>query len=83
MALKTARTSAVKIMLHPDMLAKLRTLAEHLGQTPSTLANIAVSTYVAQQIAAIGASERAMTGFMDQLAPQAKEMMQKLLEGQQ
>lgn len=79
---KTKRSAAVKIMLHPDMAEKLRALAEHLGQTPATLASIAVSNYVAQQHATLGATERAMEGFFASMEPAAREMLQKLLEGQ-
>lgn len=79
---KTKRSAAVKIMLRPDMAEKLRTLAEHLGQTPATLASIAVSNYVAQQHATLGATERAMEGFFAAMAPDAREMLQKLVAGQ-
>lgn len=77
MALPTKRSAAVKIMLHPDMHAKLRDLAEALGQTPATLANIAVSLYVAQQTAALGATGRAIDKMVGEMAPH----LQKQLEG--
>lgn len=70
-------------MLHPDMAEKLRVLAERLGQTPATLASVAVSQYVAQQHASLGASERAMEGFMHKLAAEMGPGLQKLMEGQQ
>ena len=75
------RSSSVKVMLHPDMHEKLRVLAEHLGQAPATIASLAVSQYVAQQTVALGATERALSGFFDSLAPAAQEMLQKLAEG--
>lgn len=78
---KTKRSSAVKIMLHPEMAEKLRVLAEHLGQTPSTLASLAVSQYVAQQTVALGATERALNGFFEQLGPGVQEMLEKLAGG--
>nr|CRY96507.1 hypothetical protein [uncultured prokaryote] len=77
----TKRSSSVKVMLHPDMHEKLRALAEHLGQAPATVASLAVSQYVAQQTVALGATERAMTGFFEALAPQVQETLTKLLEG--
>jgi hypothetical protein len=80
MATLTKRSSALKIMLHPDMHDKLRALAQHLGQAPSALASLAVSQYVAQQTAALGASERAVTGLIDSLAPDLKLMMEKMAE---
>lgn len=76
----TKRSAAVKIMLHPDMAEKLRVLAEHLGQTPATLASIAVSQYVAQQTVALGATERAMAGFFESLAPAVQEMFNQVSE---
>ena len=80
---KTKRSTPVKVMLHPDMAEKLRVLAERLGQTPATLASIAVSLYVAQQSAALGATERAAEGFMDRLAAEMRPGIQKLLEAQE
>lgn len=71
----------MKIQLHPDMHEKLRALAEHLGQAPATVASIAVSQYVAQQTVALGATERAMTGFFESLAPSMRETLEKLAEG--
>lgn len=79
---KTKRSSAVKVMLHPDMAEKLRVLAEHLGQTPATLASLAVSQYVAQQTVALGATERAMEGFFERLAPEVLAGLKALSEGQ-
>lgn len=75
----TKRSSAVKVMLHPDMLEKLKVLAEHLGQTPSTLASIAVSQYVAQQTVALGATEKAIDGFLDRMTPEVLNPLLKLL----
>lgn len=77
MALPTKRSSAVKIMLHPDMHRKLVDLAEALGQTPATLASFAVGLYVAQQTSAMGATGRAIDKMVGELAPQ----LQKQLEG--
>jgi predicted transcriptional regulator len=74
------RSASVKVMLHPDMLDKLRVLAEELGQAPSTLASIAVSQYVLQQTRALGATEKAMEGLFAQMAPEMVEQM-KLMAG--
>ncbi len=70
------RSSVLKIMLHPKMHDDLRALADRLGQASATLASIAVSQYVAQQTAAIGASDRAMAGLFESMAP----MLQGMLE---
>ena len=79
MAISNRRQSPVKVMLSEDMANKLRVLAEHLGQTPATLASIAVSQYVAQQTVALGATERAMEGFFDRLAPDLLNAIQGTL----
>lgn len=65
----TKRNSAVKVLLSEDMHEKLRVLADNLGQTPATLASIAVSQYVHQQMASAGAAERAIAGILEKLAP--------------
>lgn len=72
----TKRTSAVKVLLSEDMHEKLRALADALGQTPATLASIAVSQYVHQQTAAAGATQRAVEGFFEQMAPDLRRMME-------
>ncbi len=77
MAIPTKRTSAVKIMLHPDMNEKLRALAEELGQSPSTLASVAVSLYVSQITASMGATGRAVERMVAEVTPH----VQKSLEG--
>jgi predicted transcriptional regulator len=73
----TKRTSAVKVLLSEDMHEKLRVLADNLGQTPATLASIAVSQYVHQQTVSVGAAERAMTGFFEKLAPDLARMLEE------
>ncbi len=70
------RSSTLKIMLHPKVHDDLRVLADRLGQASATLASVAVSQYVAQQIAGIGAADRAVAGFIEMMAP----MMQGMLE---
>lgn len=75
------RSASVKVMLHPDMLDKLRVLAEELGQAPSTLASIAVSQYVLQQTRALGATEKAMEGLIAQMGPEMVDHLKKLSEG--
>lgn len=67
-------------MLSEDMHDKLRALAENLGQTPATLASMAVSQYVYQQTAAAGAAERAIGSVFEKLVPHLQEMMGGILE---
>ena len=75
----TKRNSAVKVLLSEDMHEKLRVLADNLGQTPATLASIAVSQYVHQQTASAGAAERAIAGIFEKVAPD----LLRVLEGPQ
>jgi len=72
----TKRTSAVKVLLSEDMHEKLRQLADNLGQTPATLASIAVSQYVHQQTASAGAAERAIAGIFEKVAPDLLRMLE-------
>ncbi len=78
MATKQARTAALKIMVHPDMLAKLRQLGDILGQAPSTLASVAVSQYVAQQMRTISAGEQAVSELVKQTAPELVQQLRLL-----
>lgn len=85
MASPTKRTAAVKILLSPDIDQQLRHLGDRLGQTPATLASVAVSQWVAQQIGSIGASERAfetvLGRLMGELAPGLQKLLSDLSEG--
>ena len=72
----TKRNSAVKVLLSEDMHEKLRVLADNLGQTPDTLASIAVSQYVHQHTASAGAAERAIAGIFDKLGPDLLRMIE-------
>lgn len=75
MASSTKRTAAMKILLAPEIDQSLRQLAERLGQTPATLASLAVSQYVATQQANFGAAERVAAGFLQSLAPELLGML--------
>lgn len=72
----TKRNSAVKVLLSEEMHEKLRVLADNLGQTPATLASIAVSQYVHQQTASAGAAERAIAGIFEKLGPDLLRMVE-------
>lgn len=74
------RSSTLKVMLHPKMHDDLRALAERLGQAPSTLASIALSQYVAQQTASLGAADRALAGLFDKMAPTFAKMFENVPE---
>lgn len=74
------RSSTLKVMLHPQIHDDLRALAVRLGQAPSTLASIALSQYVAQQTAAIGATDRALAGVFESMAPMFAKMLENVPE---
>ena len=71
-----ARSSAVKIMLHPDVHANLRLISDRLGQTPSTVASMAVSEYVAQKMATLGLHDKAISAMVEHLGPMLQKMAQ-------
>lgn len=79
MATTMKRTAAVKILLSPNIDQQLRDLAERLGQSPATLASMAVSQWVAQQHNSLGASERAVEGFFERLAGDLSPDLKRLL----
>lgn len=64
------RSRQLKLTMTPEMYARLVVLAEKLGQTPATLASVALSNYVATQEAALGATQRAIDTMVAQLMPQ-------------
>jgi predicted transcriptional regulator len=73
---ETKRSSAMKIVLHPDMAQKLQVLADQLGQTPAILASVAVSQYVAQQTAALGVTQRVVEDLFNHIAPEVLSALQ-------
>lgn len=74
------RSSTLKIMLHPDVHNDLRAVAERLGQATATLASVAVSQYVAQQTASLGATDRALAGFFESMKPDLLAMFKSMPE---
>ena len=79
MATANKRTAPVKVLLSYEIDQQLRQLGDRLGQSPATLASIAVSQWVAQQTAALGVADRVATGFSESLATQMAPHLQKLL----
>jgi predicted transcriptional regulator len=69
------RSSPVKIMLTPAMHDQLRQVAETLGQTPATIAAIAVGQFVAQHSRTANTTESAMRALVDQIGPEFAEQM--------
>jgi hypothetical protein len=74
--IKGPRSSPVKVMLHPDVHANLRLIADRLGQTPSTVASVYLSEIVAQKVALLGVQDKALTAVMQLLGPQLQQAMQ-------
>lgn len=81
MATANKRTAPVKVLLSAEIDQQLRQLGDRLGQSPATLASIAVSQWVAQQTASLGVADRAATGFFESLAAQLGPDFKKLLSG--
>ena len=81
MATANKRTAPVKVLLSAEIDQQLRQLGDRLGQSPATLASIAVSQWVAQQTTLLGVADRAATGFFEALAAQLGPDFKKLLSG--
>lgn len=71
----------MKVLLSAEIDQQLRQLGDRLGQSPATLASIAVSQWVAQQMASLGVADRAATGFFESLAAHLVPDFKKLLSG--
>jgi hypothetical protein len=69
------RSKHVKVTMTPEMHARLVGLCERLGQTPATLASVAISLYVAQQEAGLNAGQRAVDNITAQLGPHLAEQL--------
>lgn len=74
------RSKALKVMLRPDAAEKLNQVADLLGQTPATLASVYIGQQAATQLAALKAGERAVDGFVSQLAPDVMALLKTVVE---
>lgn len=69
------RSRQLKLTVTPEMHSRLVALAEKLGQTPATLGSMALSLYVTQQEANLGAPQRMVDNMISQLMPQILQQL--------
>jgi hypothetical protein len=62
----------------PEIHARLVALSEKLGQSPATVASMAISQYVNQQEATLGAPQRMVDTMLSQFMPQLMAQMDQL-----
>lgn len=73
------RSRQLKVTMTPEIHARLVGLAERLGQTPATLASVAISLYVTQQEQSLNAGTRAVDNLTASLGPEMQVMLRDLL----
>ncbi len=76
------RSHQLKVTLTPDMHARLSALAERYGQTPATLASVALGHYVTTQEAALGTSQRMVDSMLSLIGPQLQAQIDQAAEMQ-
>jgi len=81
MATSQRRSSTLKITITPEIHERLRKLGEVLGQAPAALASFAVSQFVVQQEAQLGAANRAADSITAALTPAMQEQLSLLVNG--
>lgn len=74
------RSRQLKVTMTPEMHARLVNLAEKLGQTPATLASMAISLYVAQQEQSLGATQRAVEAMVGHVGPEFAAQLKLLAQ---
>lgn len=79
MASSQKRSRQLKVTMTPETHARLVALGEHIGQSPATLASMAISLYVAQQEASLNAGQRAVDAMVGQMAPELQHHLRDLL----
>lgn len=70
----------MKITVTPTLHADLVRVAEALGQTPATLASVAVGQYIAAQRRSLDSGGKFMEQLAAQLGPELAEGVRKLLD---
>jgi predicted DNA-binding protein len=76
-ATTAVRSRQLKLTMTPEMHARLVALAEKLGQTPATLASVALSMHINQVESTLGASQRAVDAVVGQLTPQMFQALEQ------
>lgn len=74
------RSVALKITITPALHADLVRVAEALGQTPATLASVAVGQYVAAQRRSLDSGGLFLSELAGQVGPELADGLRKLLE---
>jgi hypothetical protein len=72
------RSHQLKVTMTPEIHARLVALSEKLGQSPATVASMAISQYVNQQEATLGAPQRMVDTMLSQFMPQLMAQMDQL-----
>jgi hypothetical protein len=69
------RSHQLKVTLTPEMHSRLSALAERYGQTPATLASVALGQFISQQESNLGAPQKMVDTMLGQLMPQLLAQM--------
>ena len=77
MAIAIKRSDTLRVKVSPDMNDRLDRLSNLLGLPPSTLAALAVGTWVANQERALGATERMVDAIGHQFGEEMGEELKK------
>jgi predicted transcriptional regulator len=75
------RSRQLKVTMTPEMHSRLVSLASRLGQTPASVASMAISLYVAQQENSLGAGERMARAMADTMGPELQRHLNELTNG--
>jgi len=81
MAIKQKRDKGLKIMMTETSFARLNELGELLGQSPSTLASIAVSNLINDYMGKVTLQEKAMNAMVKEVGPKFKEQLELMVGG--
>jgi hypothetical protein len=82
MAIKQKRDKGLKIMMTESTFTRLHDLGELLGQSPSTLASMAVSELVQKYMGQVALQDKAVKAMVDLVGPELKSQM-KITEAMQ
>jgi len=77
MAIAIKRSDTLRVKVSPDMNDRLDRLSNLLGLPPSTLAALAVGTWVANQERALGATERMVDAIGAQIGGEVGDELKK------
>jgi hypothetical protein len=80
MAIKQKRDKGLKILMTEATHSRLVALSESLGQSPATLASMAVSEYVARLTANSAMGAQAVKAMVDHIGPAFVDQMKLMAE---